>query len=150
MPGMGGMTPPPPSTNGTMTMHHHNMMMMHMTFFWGKDTNILFNNWPGGKSGMYVLALVFVFVMAFFVELLSQTRFIKPGLNHVVAGLIQTLVHVLRVGLAYLVMLALMSFNGGVFLVAILGHALGFFISTMAFKKSLPKNEGSDLPPISC
>lgn len=150
MHGMGGMAPTPPSTNGTtMTMMMHHKMMMHMTFFWGKDADILFNNWPGGKSGMYVLALVFVFVMAVLVELLSHTRFIKPGSNHVVSGLIKTLLHVLRVGLAYLVMLALMSFNGGVFLVAVLGHALGFFVSTVAFNKP-PQNEGFDLPPISC
>ncbi|XP_027356632.1 copper transporter 6-like [Abrus precatorius] len=147
MHGMGGMGPTQPSTNGSMTMHHK--MMMHMTFFWGKDAQILFSSWPGGKSGMYVLALVCVFVVAVFVELLSHTRFIKPGLNHVVAGLIQTLLHVLRVGLAYLVMLALMSFNGGVFLVALLGHALGFFLCSMAFKKP-HQDQGFDLPPISC
>lgn len=152
MDGMGGMAPSPPSNNGTMTMmmHQHHKMMMHMTFFWGKDADILFNNWPGGKSGMYVLALVFVFVMAVLVELLSHTRFVKPGSNHVVSGLIKTLLHVLRVGLAYLVMLALMSFNGGVFLVAVLGHALGFFISTVAFDNKPHQDEAFDLPPISC
>ncbi|CAJ1933202.1 unnamed protein product [Sphenostylis stenocarpa] len=147
MHGMDGMASAP--ANGT--MKHHKMMMMHMTFFWGKDAEILFQNWPGGKSGMYILALVFVFLMAVFVELLSHTRFLKPGSNHILAGLIKTLLHVFRVGLAYLVMLALMSFNGGVFLAAVLGHALGFFISTVAFNNKPPlQDETFDLPPNSC
>ncbi|KAJ9698558.1 hypothetical protein PVL29_007567 [Vitis rotundifolia] len=87
-------------------MHHH------MTLFWGKDTGILFSGWPRARSGMYAVGLVFVFVMAFIVEWLSHSRLIKPGSStHVTPGL----VHALRMGLAYMVMLALMSFNGGVF-----------------------------------
>ncbi|XP_061374689.1 copper transporter 6-like [Gastrolobium bilobum] len=148
MHGMGGMAPPPSSTNGTMMMMHHKMMM-HMTFYWGKEAEVLFNNWPGDRTGMYVLSLVFVFVMSVLVEVLSHTRFIKPGSNHVVAGLVQTLMHLLRVGLSNLVMLALMSFNGGVFLVAVFGHALGFLFFSRAFKKPL-KDEGFDLPPMTC
>ncbi|ESW04019.1 hypothetical protein PHAVU_011G060400 [Phaseolus vulgaris] len=146
MHGMGGMAPSPPTTNDTMM---HSKMMIHMTFFWGKDTEILFQNWPGGKSDMYVLALVVVFLMSVFVQLLSHTRFIKPGSDHILAGLFKTLLFAFRVGLAYLVMLSIMSFNGGVFLVAVLGQTLGFLISTYAFNKS-PHKDGFDLPPISC
>ncbi|WJX56095.1 hypothetical protein P8452_41786 [Trifolium repens] len=126
--GMDGMSmPPKSSTNGSTMMMDHNKMM-HMTFFWGNDALILFNDWPAGKPGNYLLALFMVFAMSVLIELLSyHTRFIKPGSNPMVVRLVQTLLHVLRVGLAYLVMLALMSFNGGVFLVAVLGHALGFF-----------------------
>ncbi|KAJ1422006.1 Ctr copper transporter [Sesbania bispinosa] len=127
---MEGMTPP--STNHTMTTGHKKMT--HMTFFWGKDAEILFEGWPGGKVNMYVLALFVVFVLTVLVEMVSRTRFIKPGTNHVVAGLIQTLLHLLRVGLSYLDMLAVMSFNGGVFIVAVFGHALGFFLFRRANK----------------
>jgi len=148
MHGMGGMAPSPPATNGTMGMMMHRKMMMHMTFFWGKDTDILFQNWPGGKSDMYVLALFVVFFMSLFLQLLSHTRFIKPGSNHITGALIKTLLFAFRVGLAYLVMLAIMSFNGGVFLVAVLGQTLGFLIFTVAFDKS--PHDGFDLPPISC
>ncbi|KAJ7980792.1 putative Copper transporter [Quillaja saponaria] len=131
-----------PDMNGTASPP---MMMMHMTFFWGKNMEILFHNFPGvDNAGMYVLSLVFVFAVAFVVELLSHSRFIKPGSDNFAAGLIQTLVHAIRVGLSYLVMLAVMSFNGGVFLVAVAGHALGFLLfGRRVFKKP---DALSDLP----
>ncbi|KAJ7980793.1 Copper transporter like [Quillaja saponaria] len=143
MHGMGGMASPP-------MMHPmRRRMMMHMTFFWGENTEILFDNFPGqDNTRMYVLALVFVFVMSFLLEWLSHSRLIKPGSNNVGAGLIQSFMHVIRVGLSYLVMLAVMSFNGGVFLVAVAGHALGFlFFGSRIFNKP---DIASDLPPMSC
>ncbi|KAK2999059.1 hypothetical protein RJ639_022699 [Escallonia herrerae] len=132
-----GMAPSTMNSTGTMVHPHHRMMMMHMTFFWGKNSEILFSGWPGTNSAMYALALVFVFFLAFIVEWLSHSRFIKQEANHVAAGLAQTLMHALRVGLAYLVMLAVMSFNAGVFIVAVAGHTLGFFFfGSRVFKKS--------------
>ncbi|KAK8683449.1 hypothetical protein V6N13_039510 [Hibiscus sabdariffa] len=154
--GMEGMASTSQSTNGTSGMHHHKMMMMHMTFFWGINAEILFSRWPGRRgAGMYALALGFVFVLAFLVEWLSHCRLIKPGSsNNVMAGVVQTLLHATRVGLAYLVMLAVMSFNGGVFLVAVAGHTLGFLLfGSRVFKKNtetLFDGNASDLPPMSC
>ncbi|KAL5747968.1 hypothetical protein ACOSQ2_025265 [Xanthoceras sorbifolium] len=154
--GMDGMMMSPPSSPSSSmssnTMPHKKMMMMHMTFFWGKDSEILFSGWPGTRSGMYALALVFVFVLSFLVEWLSHCKLIRPGSKHVLAGLAQTTLHALRVGLAYLVMLAVMSFNGGVFMVAVAGHTLGFFLfGSRAFTKSPPPPpKTSDLPPMSC
>ncbi|XVE79498.1 hypothetical protein DITRI_Ditri14bG0064000 [Diplodiscus trichospermus] len=152
--GMEGMAPPSSSTNGTSGMHHH-MMMMHMIFSWGKNAEILFSGWPGTRGGMYALALIFTFFLAFLVEWISHSRFIRPGLNNVSAGLVQTFLHAMRVGLAYLVMLALMSFNGGVFLVAVAGHTLGFLLfGSRVFKKNAEimssYEKTSDLPPMSC
>lgn len=131
-------------------MHHHKTMM-HMTFFWGKNAEILFSGWPGTRTGMYVLALVVVFVLSVLVEWLSHCKLIKPGKSQVAAGLVQTLLHALRVGLAYMVMLAVMSFNAGVFLVAVAGHTVGFLLfGSRVFKKSDTEKVGSDLPPMSC
>ncbi|KAB2028340.1 hypothetical protein E1A91_D05G098000v1 [Gossypium mustelinum] len=121
------MAAPPLSMNGTSGMHYgKKMMMMHMTFFWGKDAEILFSGWPG-----------------------------RRGANNVWAGVVQSLLHAVRVGLAYLVMLAVMSFNGGVFLMAIAGHMLGFLLfGSRVFKRNmdiLSSEKTSDhLPPMSC
>ncbi|GAV78325.1 Ctr domain-containing protein [Cephalotus follicularis] len=146
---MPGMVMEPPSS----TMEHPMMTMMHMTFFWGKNAEILFSGWPGTRTGMYVLALVFIFVLSLLVEWLSHCKLVKPGSNNLVAGVIQTFMHAIRVGLAYLVMLAVMSFNVGVLLVAIAGHGVGFFLfGSRAFKKTetVPYQKHTDLPPISC
>ncbi|MBA0794694.1 hypothetical protein Gohar_019000 [Gossypium harknessii] len=143
------------TSDGGMNMTNHHKMMMHMTFFWGSDAEILFSGWPGTRTGMYVLALIVVFLLAFMVEGISHFRLMKPGsTHHVTAGLVQTLLHALRVGLAYLVMLAIMSFNGGVFLAAVAGHSLGFLLfGSHVFNKpsaTVPNDKTSDLPPMSC
>ena len=116
--GMGGMASSPSSSmmDGT---------MMHLTFFWGTTEELLFSKWPGTNTGMYYVSLLFVFALAVLVEWLSYCRLIRAGASDVVCGLTQTLMHAIRVGLAYLVMLAVMSFNGGVFLVAVAGMLLG-------------------------
>ncbi|CAL8999105.1 unnamed protein product [Prunus brigantina] len=151
---MGGTASPPspPSSmmNGSNGMIHH--MMMHMTFFWGTNAEVLFSKWPGSSTGMYYVCLLFVFALAVIVEWLSHCRLIKDGSSNVVCGLAQTFLHTIRVGLAYLVMLAVMSFNVGVFLVAVAGHTVGFLLfASRVFKKPDPEDEkGSDLPPMSC
>ncbi|KAL1323939.1 hypothetical protein HN51_034150 [Arachis hypogaea] len=88
--------------------------------------------------------------MSFLVEWLSHARFMKPGSNKLSAGLGKTVLHLLRVGLAYLVMLALMSFNAGVFFMAVLGHAFGFFFGSRALAKPHNDKRYDDLPPMSC
>lgn len=145
---------PPPTSSGASAANSHHMMMMHMTFFWGKNAEILFSGWPGYNNiGMYVFALFVVFVLAFFVEFLSHTNYIKESANHVAAGLIQTALYGIRIGLAYLVMLSVMSFNGGIFLAAIAGHTLGFMVfGSRVFKKSplTAYAKASDLPSLPC
>ncbi|KAL3753729.1 hypothetical protein ACJRO7_001036 [Eucalyptus globulus] len=103
-------------------------MMMHMSFYWGKDAIILFSNWPEQRLSMYVLALFFVFILALAVEILSVSPNIKNGMNPLVGGAVQAAVYGLKMALAYMVMLSLMSFNVGVFIVAVIGHAFGFFL----------------------
>lgn len=146
---MGGLPPPPPETPDGMDMHRKKLMM-HMTFFWGKDTEVLFSGWPDNDSGMYALALIFVFVLAVLVECLTHSRLNKSRRGNVAAGLIQTAVFGVRAGLAYLVMLSVMSFNGGVYLAAVLGHAVGFLVfGSRVFRKSVTPKE-PDVSPMKC
>jgi len=104
---------------------------IHTTFYWGHKVDILFRCWPGDSAAMYAVALLIVFFMAVLVEWLSFTNIVKlkpGGSNDVVGGLLKTGLYAVRSGLSYLVMLAVMSFNGGVFVVAISGHVIGFLI----------------------
>ncbi|KAK9057585.1 hypothetical protein SSX86_022421 [Deinandra increscens subsp. villosa] len=140
----------PMGTNPVWTPHH---AMMHMAFFWGKNGDILFPGWPGSSSGMYALVLIFVFFLAVLVEFLSHASFAKRGSGTAAVGLVQTAVHTLRAGLGYLVMLAVMSFNGGVFVAAVAGHALGFLVfGSWVFRRPAPEqvagDKSSDMSPM--
>lgn len=129
-----------------------------MTFYWGQATDILFPGWPGESATMYAIVLITIFLTSIFIEWLSHARVIKSHFNDAVAGMIQTLMYAARTGLAYLVMLAVMSFNIGVFIAAIAGYATGFMIfRSRAFRKSgevglLEEDYGksADLPPFTC
>uniref|UniRef100_J3M7C3 Copper transport protein n=1 Tax=Oryza brachyantha TaxID=4533 RepID=J3M7C3_ORYBR len=59
---MGGMAPPAAPAPAKKARY------MHMTFFWGKNTEVLFTLWPGTRGGMYALALVFMFALAVLLE----------------------------------------------------------------------------------
>ncbi|KAL8516257.1 hypothetical protein ACS0TY_014788 [Phlomoides rotata] len=149
MPGM--MMPPPPSSSSSMVDHDDHpmtsMAMTHMTFFWGKNSEILFSGWPGERTGMYVLALILVFILALLIEWLSS--FQRKKCDEFYGGLVRTVVHGLRVGLGYFVMLAVMSFNVGLLIVAIGGHTLGFFLfGTRVFKNGSDK--GFPDPAVGC
>ncbi|GFP79610.1 copper transporter 6 [Phtheirospermum japonicum] len=130
-------------------------MMMHMTFFWGKDAEILFDGWPGyDHLGMYILALAVVFLLAVVTEWLSHCSILRR--HSAAAAAAQTVMYAVRIGLAYLVMLAVMSFNAGVFLAAVAGHGVGFFLFGSRAFKNPPAAVGvggktaSDLPPMNC
>ncbi|KAJ4956238.1 hypothetical protein NE237_013021 [Protea cynaroides] len=101
----------------------------HLTFFWGKQVEILFPGFPDQNLALYVLSLFFVAVLAATVEVLKTTEVGKKRENPRTAWLIQTGLHMLRVGLTYMVMLSVMSYNIGIFLAAVTGHTVGFLVS---------------------
>ncbi|KAL5214077.1 hypothetical protein ABZP36_003229 [Zizania latifolia] len=131
------MAPPP-------QQQHKMEMMMHMTFFWGDRVVVLFRGWPGERgAGMYLLCLLFVLALAALTEVLpvlssllarrgaggSGSLSSSGGPAPASSAALLTAVHAARMGLAYLVMLAVMSFNVGVLLAAVAGHALGFLLA---------------------
>ncbi|CAL4954336.1 unnamed protein product [Urochloa decumbens] len=136
---MGAAAMAPAQHGGGMAMGTRRKRYIHMTFYWGKDSEILFTLWPGADGGMYALALVAVFALAFLLEFLGSRRLDALLPSAAAAGSSRrraaagAAVHALRVGGAYLLMLALMSFNGGVLVVAVAGHAAGF----LAFRAGL-------------
>lgn len=118
--------PPPAAYNNQSEMYMH-PMAMQMSFFWGKDVVILFSRWPGdGRLGMYIVALLMVFVLAIAAEILAAVPRLKR-LRPVVGAAIHAAVYGVRMALAYLVMLSVMSFNVGVFVAAVAGHVAGSF-----------------------
>ncbi|XP_031487173.1 copper transporter 6-like [Nymphaea colorata] len=112
-------------------------VIMHMSLYWGKDVWILFADWPGTSLGQYILSLIIVFLGAVIVEWLAFLKTNqKPGLNPIPTGFFQAVVYGFRVFFAYCVMLAVMSFNLGVVIVAVVGHGVGYWLfGTQAFKK---------------
>ncbi|XP_048235843.1 copper transporter 6-like [Ricinus communis] len=104
-------------------------MMMHMSFYWGKHAIVLFSGWPKESLGMYLLALFFVFFLAVGIEVLSVPATANVfGSNPMMGAFIQASVYAVKMGFAYMVMLSVMSFNLGIFIAAVAGHALGFLI----------------------
>ena len=122
--------PPGPMPKGSMNSNNTMMnMIMQMSFYWGKDATILFHGWPDNKLGMYVLAFFFVFLLAFAIEVLSILPEVKrTSTNPMLGALTQTIIYTFRMGFAYLVMLSIMSFNLGIFIAALAGHFVGFFL----------------------
>ncbi|URE46036.1 Ctr copper transporter family [Musa troglodytarum] len=94
-------------------------MTMHMTFFWGENVEILFSGWPGDRG----------------FGIVSRRR----------CGGMAAVLHAVRMGLAYLVMLAVMSFNGGVLGAAVAGHALGFLLSRSLLLRRAESNHADDI-----
>lgn len=147
------MSPPPPMA--PMKKQRYTSM----SFFWGRKSEVLFTDWPGDSrgmyAGMYALALIVVFLLAAGAEIISSHRLDRLAHNK---GLAQTAVHTLRVGLMYLLMLAVMSFNGGIFIAACVGHGVGFLLFRSAiFGKpseeltiSCEERKDGDLPSTSC
>ncbi|XP_062092097.1 copper transporter 6-like [Humulus lupulus] len=116
MPGMGG------------DLRNTTEAMMHSSLYWGKDAVILFSGWPNQNLGMYMLAFFLIFLIAVAAEVLSVSPTVKAGTSPIKAGAIQASVYAFRIGFVYLVMLSVMSFNIGIFIAAVAGHTLGFFI----------------------
>lgn len=99
---------------------------MHMTFSGAKMWWFCLRVGQTAALECTLLALVFVFSLAVAVEILAAPP-IKPRMRPLSGGLIQAAVYAVRMALAYLVMLSVMSFNVGIFITVVVGHAVGCF-----------------------
>ncbi|XP_047064341.1 copper transporter 6-like [Lolium rigidum] len=145
---MGAMTMAPPRA-----ADHKMAGMMHMAFFWGDRAVVLFPGWPGDRgAGMYILCLLLVLALAALTEALAllSRRLARRGGGEATASsaALLTAVHAARMGLAYLVMLAVMSFNVGVLLAAVAGHALGFLLARSRVRTGATRGSGDASPEL--
>ncbi|XP_028770587.1 copper transporter 6-like [Neltuma alba] len=103
-------------------------MEMHLSLYWGKDATVLFANWPNRSLGMYISSILVVFLLALLCELFSKHPTLKPRTSPLLGGLSHSIFYFFHIGFHYLVMLAVMSFNIGIFIAALVGRTLGFLI----------------------
>ncbi|WRX31544.1 Ctr copper transporter - like 3 [Theobroma cacao] len=128
--------------------------MMHMTFYWSRQVTLLFSSWRTESWLSYALTLLACVLASALYQYLEHVRYQvrrggKPAegtaeeplllqqkgagsgnrgkwsVKKVVGGVLFGL----SSALGYLLMLAIMSFNGGVFLAIVLGLTVGFLVS---------------------
>ncbi|KAH6826345.1 copper transporter 5 [Perilla frutescens var. hirtella] len=126
--------------------------MMHMTFYWGRSVTILFDSWKTDSWLSYFLSLFAVFLFAVFYQYMEERRLRLKLLSVAKAApppsATETplLFHKLRrrkwarhqfagailfgvnSAIGYFLMLAVMSFNAGVFVAVVVGLAVGYLL----------------------
>ncbi|KAI8548230.1 hypothetical protein RHMOL_Rhmol07G0257200 [Rhododendron molle] len=128
--------------------------MMHMTFYWGRDVTLLFDSWKTKTWAEYSLTLLTCFLFSAFYQYLEDRRLrlkqpqlssssssstapttttplldSKLGGGGGARGLVRLLGAVMfgvNSAIGYMLMLAVMSFNGGVFVAVVVGLSAGY------------------------
>ncbi|KAM0952501.1 putative Ctr copper transporter [Dioscorea sansibarensis] len=132
--------------------------MMHMTFYWGKTVTILFDSWRTDSWLGYALSLLAVLIAAAFYQYMEdrrirfkilarsksppsppsvQTPLLLSSSASAFARLAASVIFGVNSAIGYLLMLAVMSFNGGVFVAVIIGLAVGYFLFRSAGEEDL-------------
>ncbi|GLT25647.1 hypothetical protein SLA2020_007650 [Shorea laevis] len=116
--------------------------MMHMTFYWSLEVTLLFSSWKTHSWLSYALTLIACIAASACYQYVEHIRYRlrqvgKPTQLDVpllpdqkarwsVAKIAGGVAFGFSSGLGYLLMLAVMSFNGGVFLAIVLGLTIGY------------------------
>ncbi|KAJ4952860.1 hypothetical protein NE237_029692 [Protea cynaroides] len=130
--------------------------MMHMTFYWGKKVTLLFDSWKTDSWTGYALTLLACFLFSVFYQYMEDRRIRfkviatgkKPSTPSIDTPLLlpklagsrwsnpgkyaAAILFCVNSSIGYLLMLAVMSFNGGVFLAIVLGLSFGYLLFRMA------------------
>ena len=110
-----------------------------MTIYWGKDVTLLFDWWRTDSWPRYALSLLACFLFSLFYQYLEDRRLrFNSAADRLSHPLLSKIGHTWRLASAalfgfnaaigYLLMLAVMSFNGGVFLAVVLGISVGYLL----------------------
>ncbi|CAN4080058.1 unnamed protein product [Withania somnifera] len=131
--------------------------MMHMTFYWGKKVTLLFDFWRTDSWTSYAITLLACFIFSLFYQYMEDRRqrfrilsvnskrnYPPPPTAAANAPLLYTLPSVggkwnsarfatailfgVNSAIGYLLMLAVMSFNGGVLVAVVIGLAIGYLL----------------------
>lgn len=130
---------------------------MHMTLYWGKDVTLLIDSWKTDSWLSYFLTLLACFLFSSFYQYMedrrlrfrslassnsnsnpSQPTSTSTATDSAAVPLLpkyrrsakfaSAVLFGINSAIGYLLMLAIMSFNGGVFLAIILGLSVGYLI----------------------
>lgn len=112
--------------------------MMHMTLYWSKELTLLINSWKTQSWSSYLLTLLACFLFSAFYQYLEDRRLRFKALassSSSSPSILSTrfataLLFGVNSAMRYLLMLAVMSFNGGVFVAIVLGLSVGYFFFT--------------------
>ncbi|XP_055803813.1 copper transporter 5-like [Solanum dulcamara] len=130
--------------------------MMHMTFYWGKKVTLLFDFWRTDSWTSYAITLLACFIFSLFYQYMEDRRqrfrilsanskrnyppptapvnapllytFPAVGANWNSARFATAILFGVNSAIGYFLMLAVMSFNGGVFVAVVLGLAIGYLL----------------------
>lgn len=129
--------------------------MMHMTFYWGYKVTILFDSWRTDSWTSYGFSLLACLVFSVFYQYLENLRLRfkqvasgaavgsgqstspieTPLLNSKIAGgrwrpakFGGAILFGVNSAIGYMLMLAVMSFNWGVFIAIVLGLSIGYLV----------------------
>ncbi|KAJ9183735.1 hypothetical protein P3X46_007547 [Hevea brasiliensis] len=121
--------------------------MMHMTLYWGIEVTLLFDSWKTDSWLSYFLSLLACFLFSSFYQYmedrrirfkaLASSRSLRSSLDVPLlrskgrfspANFASAVLFGVNSAIGYLLMLAIMSFNGGVFLAIVLGLSVGYLL----------------------
>ncbi|XP_010666855.2 copper transporter 5 [Beta vulgaris subsp. vulgaris] len=124
--------------------------MMHMTFYWGTKVILLFDFWKTESWLSYSLALLFCILFSAFYQYMEDRRLSilamgivppsQPSINSPLlpprlgtrltksARFATAVLFGVNSAIGYVLMLAVMSYNGGVLCAVVLGLGVGYFL----------------------